>query len=645
LHLRTWKYCAPLFFALSLGNPYAADPRSERPVINLAGQRGVLHLYSAHTLGVGTVTLGLYGDAAIDQSFLKSKEVWQVRPDSGDTVFQKVPKNPSIATFNYYPFIGAGLTDFIDLSVMLPVHNDFIGKAQDFGAGDLHITLKVGTNPAYRTPVFDMGFIGAMILPTGDNERGYFPRHSYYFDKDSLAADTPHAVVNGFFTSGKVDFETHLALALDFSGLKHPFPLALHLNGGMHFTTALSNDNALLLSGAIEYHPWRTFALAAEINSEMRMDNVSHGFALNQDPLEFTPEMVITPSNGLRIILGSSLSLAAPSTHYSYELHPYTDRQRLTTGIEPKWRFFAQLGWSGVLIDRDRDKDGIFDRRDRCPLEPEDVDGFEDDDGCPDFDNDGDGIPDSLDKCPNKPEDKDNFQDADGCPDPDNDNDGIPDSVDKCPNIPEDRDGFQDSDGCPDYDNDADGIPDSVDKCPNIPEDLDGFQDSDGCPDVDNDLDGVPDSLDRCPNLAGSPENNGCPATEQPKPAVESHRQKAKEIKRGRVILRGVTFEQGTASLDPSSYFLLDQVVESLTDWPAIQLEIQGHTDNGGMAADPIELTRNRADVVRTYLVNRGIAPNRMSAVGKGGADPIADNSTKKGRDLNNRIELRRIDP
>jgi OOP family OmpA-OmpF porin len=98
-------------------------------------------------------------------------------------------------------------------------------------------------------------------------------------------------------------------------------------------------------------------------------------------------------------------------------------------------------------------------------------------------DSDGDGIPDSVDKCPNEPEDKDGFEDADGCPDPDNDGDGIADKIDKCPNEPEDKDGFEDTDGCPDPDNDKDGILDATDKCPNEPETKNGFQDEDGCPD------------------------------------------------------------------------------------------------------------------------------------------------------------------
>ena len=93
-------------------------------------------------------------------------------------------------------------------------------------------------------------------------------------------------------------------------------------------------------------------------------------------------------------------------------------------------------------------------------------------------DRDHDGILDNVDKCPDQPEDKDGFEDADGCPDPDNDTDGILDAVDKCPNDPEDKDGFEDADGCPDPDNDKDGVLDTADKCPNEP----GPPDNDGCP-------------------------------------------------------------------------------------------------------------------------------------------------------------------
>lgn len=150
----------------------------------------------------------------------------------------------------------------------------------------------------------------------------------------------------------------------------------------------------------------------------------------------------------------------------------------------PDWRF--ELGVSVPIFvgGRDRDGDGIRDRDDLCPDDPEDLDGFEDEDGCPDLDNDGDGIPDAVDLCPNLPEDFDGFQDDDGCPDLDNDLDGIPDDLDLCPNQPEDFNGFEDDDGCPDavIDRDGDGIVDAVDLCPDQPEDFDGFEDEDGCP-------------------------------------------------------------------------------------------------------------------------------------------------------------------
>jgi len=89
-------------------------------------------------------------------------------------------------------------------------------------------------------------------------------------------------------------------------------------------------------------------------------------------------------------------------------------------------------------------------------------------------DRDGDGIPDSVDRCPDEPEDFDGFQDDDGCPEPDNDGDGVPDVVDRCPNTP----GPAENAGCPIRDADGDGVPDDVDRCPNTP----GPASNQGCP-------------------------------------------------------------------------------------------------------------------------------------------------------------------
>ena len=122
----------------------------------------------------------------------------------------------------------------------------------------------------------------------------------------------------------------------------------------------------------------------------------------------------------------------------------------LTSGFgTPDVRVFIGLSWA-VFRPIDRDKDGIADPDDACRRDPEDIDGFEDLDGCPDPDNDADGIPDTSDGCPDLAEDADGFDDADGCPDPDNDGDGIVDVADACPLEPEDVNGIRDDDGCPD---------------------------------------------------------------------------------------------------------------------------------------------------------------------------------------------------
>jgi OmpA-OmpF porin, OOP family len=84
--------------------------------------------------------------------------------------------------------------------------------------------------------------------------------------------------------------------------------------------------------------------------------------------------------------------------------------------------------------DPDTDGDGLVDSIDSCVVEPEDKDGYLDEDGCPEIDNDLDTLVDASDKCPNEPEDPDGYQDEDGCPDLDNDNDTVVDVKDMCPN-------------------------------------------------------------------------------------------------------------------------------------------------------------------------------------------------------------------
>jgi outer membrane protein OmpA-like peptidoglycan-associated protein len=265
-----------------------------------------------------------------------------------------------------------------------------------------------------------------------------------------------------------------------------------------------------------------------------------------------------------------------------------------------KFRLFAGFSYAEPIV-RDADGDGILDEADKCPTEPEDKDGFEDDDGCPEDDNDKDGIKDASDRCPNDPEDQDGFEDEDGCPELDNDGDGIEDTSDKCPLVAEDKDGFQDDDGCPEPDNDGDGIPDVEDKCPNEPEVVNGFQDEDGCPDET----------------------------------------KAK-LEKGRiVILDKVFFDLNKSSIKVESHQLLKDVAGILRSNPHIKkVRVEGHTDDQGPDKWNLKLSQKRSESVRQFLIEQGIDGARLEATGRGETAPLMVGRTAEAREKNRRVEF-----
>jgi OmpA-OmpF porin, OOP family len=286
----------------------------------------------------------------------------------------------------------------------------------------------------------------------------------------------------------------------------------------------------------------------------------------------------------------------------------------------------------------DADGDGLKDDVDQCPDQPEDEDGFKDEDGCPDPDNDNDGILDVDDQCPNTAEDRDGDRDDDGCPegsDGDKDGDGILDSNDKCPDDPEDRDGFQDKDGCPEPDNDGDGILDKDDRCPNDPEDKDGFEDADGCPEPDNDRDQIPDVKDKCPNdpetYNGMDDADGCP--DKGKVVIEGS-----DI----TILEKVQFKKGSAEILPESNEILDAVAAALKGHPEfLVVEIAGHADERSDDFSNLRLTRLRAASVTDALVARGISRSRLVSQGYGEYCPIDPAHNEAAWDKNRRVEFK----
>lgn len=293
----------------------------------------------------------------------------------------------------------------------------------------------------------------------------------------------------------------------------------------------------------------------------------------------------------------------------------------LIAGIgAPDYRVMTAITYGPTA--RDRDKDTILDRDDACPLEPEDFDGFEDVEGCPDPDNDGDTILDVDDTCPMDAEDFDGFEDEDGCPDADNDEDGLVDADDRCPNDA----GPEDSKGCPD--SDEDGIVDIDDQCMSQP----GVIEFNGC--ADTDIDRVPDYRDVCPEEQGPEDEDPAVSDGCPKEAYVT----ADRIKFNQRIL----FRTGKAVIKPQSFGILDAITSIMKNNPHVRMvEVAGHTDNDGPDDFNMGLSKRRASSVMKYLLEQGIEAERLQSQGYGETEPMDSNRTEFGRANNRRVEFR----
>jgi outer membrane protein OmpA-like peptidoglycan-associated protein len=112
-------------------------------------------------------------------------------------------------------------------------------------------------------------------------------------------------------------------------------------------------------------------------------------------------------------------------------------------------------------------------------------------------------------------------------------------------------------------------------------------------------------------------------------------------LERGKkVVLKGVNFEFNKATLTFGSGAILTRAYNALVANPDVQIEISGHTDNVGSQQSNQKLSLRRAQAVRNWLVQKGIASNRMKTVGKGQNEPVASNETDEGRSENRRIEF-----
>lgn len=204
----------------------------------------------------------------------------------------------------------------------------------------------------------------------------------------------------------------------------------------------------------------------------------------------------------------------------------------------------------------------------------------------------------------------------------DSDNDGIEDGMDQCQNTP--AGAAVDGQGC-ELDDDRDGVANSADQCPATP--AGASVDGRGC-ETDSDNDGVVDSKDECPDTAAGAEVDakGCEGIAE---TVETF-----QIE--------VQFPTNSAAIDDSYDAQIQQVASFMSENPETIVEIAGHTDSAGNDDYNQALSQRRAEAVARRLTeNLGVEAERVSAVGYGEAEPVADNGTAAGRAQNRRVEAR----
>jgi len=274
---------------------------------------------------------------------------------------------------------------------------------------------------------------------------------------------------------------------------------------------------------------------------------------------------------------------------------------------------------------RDQDLDGVRDWLDKCLNTP--IGAKVDVNGCP-TDADRDSVWDGIDKCEGTPFGC-RVDRKTGCP-IDADGDGVCDGIDRCADTP--RGAAVDANGCP-TDADHDGTWDGIDTCPNTP--AGAVVDAKGCP-TDSDKDGVPDGIDKCPNTEAGLEVDpqGCP--------TEVALRELELMETGMIRPQNVKFETGKADILPEFHHELDLVSQVLSKWPALRIEIGGHTDNRGTPQNNQKLSERRVKSVLDHLLANfpTLIKGQFVTRGYGVSRPITFNKTEAGMAANRRVEF-----
>jgi outer membrane protein OmpA-like peptidoglycan-associated protein len=510
---------------------FSAEELDPAPAI----ESSVLSVYSARPLPQGAYSVGLLGSYARRPLSLRDSA-------SGERVGDLIG---SVETLSLLGTIG--IVDRLDLGLAVPIHRISAGSSSDAqpvelqdavvgsseaAFGDIRLVPRVALLERKQESGVGLAFLASVWLPTGADD--LYVGESLRLEP-RLVLDFAH---DGFLLSGNVGY--------------------------------MVREQVQLLGSTID--DMVRWGVGAEIPLVAKLSVLLETFgALNVMAADFADRDA--PTEAL---------LGARFRHSGWTAQ-FAGGAGVVAGIgAPEWRLLLAVGYAHQPdeAEPDRDRDGLPDTSDRCPDEPEDFDGFDD---------------------------------TDGCPDPDNDQDGVLDAADRCPLQAEDLDGFEDTDGCPDPDNDQDGVLDTADRCPLEP----GSAEYQGC-------------------LPPPPVPAPAPAPAPPPPTRAA-------IKDDRIeITESFLFALNRAELDLASQPLVDDIASLLVTHPEIELVVvEGHTDSTGSANHNRKLSHRRAETVVRALVASGVAQERLRSEGFGPDRPLVPNTDNDSRAQNRRVELR----
>ncbi len=547
------------------------DARTWRPSVDPTAS---MVLESPNTPGPWAFNFGSYLDWALRPVTVKDQ--------TGTTLYRPVDWG-----FNLNVIANVGLGEHASLGIVMPAvlyqtgsdnlpSNVAAAPVAHTALGDIGLSAKV---KIIGNPNGGLGIAGIvdMTIPTGD--------HSSFAGEGSVTTDLRLLVDYSFVVA-------HLQASLGYMIRTETRTWPDAANGGYTFGDEIPWSLGLRIRPDI-FH----------IDSEDRQtwEIAAHGWLPGgpQAPFVDRGASALSPVN---LALSDRIALGKDKDAF------------VTAGIDiglsdavgvPAFRVVAGIGWAPR--EHDKDHDGVPDNVDQCEDIPEDRDGFEDSDGCPDIDNDQDGIIDREDACPNVAGPKSSDPKKNGCPQADADGDGIPDDVDACPKEKGEPNDDPKLNGCPkpttppppdpeDKDDDGDWHPErDKTRCPTVAGEPSTDPKFNGCPNPDRDGDTYLNDKDECPDAAevfnGIKDDDGCP-DEGGKPLVTID---------ARLVVRlanpiKVTGPDDAPTIDPASMMTLR----------ALALELNKHRDwTLAVAAKPagVEAAQHAAALFRALAV------------------------------------------